>query len=46
MERSASEVPWPGYAVQKTFYCVFAAIPYLYLFLTVAGSHLRPAGSE
>jgi len=27
-----------GYAVQKIFYCVFGAIPYLYLFLTVAGS--------
>jgi uncharacterized membrane protein YbhN (UPF0104 family) len=27
-----------GYAVQKIFYCVFGAIPYLYLFFTVAGS--------
>jgi uncharacterized membrane protein YbhN (UPF0104 family) len=27
-----------GYAVQKIFYCVFGAIPYLYLFLSVAGS--------
>ena len=27
-----------GYAVQKIFYCVFGAFPYLYLFLTVAGS--------
>jgi uncharacterized membrane protein YbhN (UPF0104 family) len=27
-----------GYAAQKIFYCVFGAIPYLYLFLTVAGS--------
>jgi uncharacterized membrane protein YbhN (UPF0104 family) len=27
-----------GYAVQKIFYCVFGVIPYLYLFLTVAGS--------
>ena len=27
-----------GYAVQKIFYCVFGAVPYLYLFLTVAGS--------
>ena len=27
-----------GYAVQKIFYCVFGAIPYLYLFFSVAGS--------
>ena len=27
-----------GYAVQKIFYCAFGAIPYLYLFFTVAGS--------
>jgi len=27
-----------GYAVQKIFYCVFGAIPYLYLFFGVAGS--------
>jgi uncharacterized membrane protein YbhN (UPF0104 family) len=27
-----------GYAVQEIFYCVFGAIPYLYLFLSVAGS--------
>ncbi len=27
-----------GYAVQKIFYCVFGAIPYLYLFLAVSGS--------
>jgi uncharacterized membrane protein YbhN (UPF0104 family) len=27
-----------AYAVQKVFYCVFGAVPYLYLFLSVAGS--------
>jgi uncharacterized membrane protein YbhN (UPF0104 family) len=27
-----------GYAVQKIFYCVFGAIPYLYLFFSVSGS--------
>src|SRR5690348_11999837 len=27
-----------AYAVQKIFYCVFGAVPYLYLFLTVAGA--------
>jgi uncharacterized membrane protein YbhN (UPF0104 family) len=27
-----------AYAVQKIFYCVFGAIPYAYLFFTVAGS--------
>jgi uncharacterized membrane protein YbhN (UPF0104 family) len=27
-----------GYAVQKIFYCVVGAVPYVYLFLTVAGS--------
>ncbi len=27
-----------GYAVQKIFYCAVGAIPYLYLFFTVAGS--------
>jgi uncharacterized membrane protein YbhN (UPF0104 family) len=27
-----------AYAVQKIFYCVFGAVPYLYLFFTVAGS--------
>jgi uncharacterized membrane protein YbhN (UPF0104 family) len=27
-----------GYAVQKIFYCLVGAIPYLYLFFTVAGS--------
>jgi uncharacterized membrane protein YbhN (UPF0104 family) len=27
-----------GYAVQKIFYCAFGAIPYLYLFFSVAGS--------
>jgi uncharacterized membrane protein YbhN (UPF0104 family) len=27
-----------AYAVQKIFYCVFGAIPYVYLFFTVAGS--------
>jgi len=27
-----------GYAVQKIFYCVVGAFPYLYLFLTVGGS--------
>jgi uncharacterized membrane protein YbhN (UPF0104 family) len=27
-----------GYAVQKIFYCVIGAVPYLYLFLSVGGS--------